>query len=51
LNPGAKIIVASGYSNDPVMAGYAEFGFCAAIEKPYSLQDLKKMIASFLPLK
>lgn len=48
LNDEAKIIVASGYSNDPVMAKYQDFGFCAAIEKPYLPQDLKKIISPFL---
>lgn len=48
VNSDAKIIVASGYFNDPVMARYKEFGFCAAVEKPYSFQDIKKTIASLL---
>ena len=48
VNSDAKIIVASGYSNDPVMARYKEFGFCAAIEKPYLFQEIKKTIAPLL---
>ncbi|MFW8601432.1 ATP-binding protein [Desulfobacterota bacterium M19] len=40
LNPAARIIVSSGYSNDPVMADYHDYGFCAAIAKPYRQQDL-----------
>nr|MDA3832613.1 hybrid sensor histidine kinase/response regulator [Spirochaetales bacterium] len=40
LNPLAKVIVSSGYSNDPIMANYAEYGFCAALDKPYQLQNL-----------
>ncbi len=27
IDPGIKIIVASGYSNDPVMANYKKYGF------------------------
>ena len=30
LDPGARVIVASGYSNDPVMASFAEYGFSYA---------------------
>lgn len=40
--PEARIIVSSGYSNDPVMANYREHGFCAAIAKPFDLDELRK---------
>jgi len=48
IAPDAKIIVASGYSNDPVMANYRENGFCAAIAKPFDLQQLNSAISSIL---
>ncbi|MEA3544317.1 MAG: ATP-binding protein, partial [Thermodesulfobacteriota bacterium] len=48
IDPRAKIIVASGYSNDPVMAGYRDYGFCAAIAKPFDLAELSKGIESAL---
>ena len=48
LDPEAKVIVSSGYSNDPVMANYMDYGFCAAIVKPYQLQNLKHVIAQVL---
>ncbi len=46
LDPEAKLIVASGYSNDPVMAGYSEYGFRAAVSKPFTLKELRKAIAA-----
>jgi PAS domain S-box-containing protein len=46
LNPEAKLIVASGYSNDPVMAEYSEYGFRAAVAKPFTLKELRKAIAA-----
>ncbi|RWX43986.1 PAS domain S-box-containing protein [Candidatus Electrothrix aarhusensis] len=46
LDPEAKLIVASGYSNDPVMAGYNEYGFRAAVAKPFTLKELRKAIAA-----
>ena len=48
LDPEAKIIVASGYSNDPIMANYRDYGFCAAVSKPFDLKDLSDAIASVL---
>ncbi len=46
LNPEVKLIVASGYSNDPVMAEYSEYGFRAAVAKPFTLKELGKAIAA-----
>jgi CheY-like chemotaxis protein len=40
FDPAAHLIVSSGYSEDPVMAHYAEYGFCASIEKPYKVEDI-----------
>ncbi len=48
IDPDAKIIVSSGYSNDPVLASYQEYGFCAAIAKPFDLAELMKSIESTL---
>jgi PAS domain S-box-containing protein len=47
INPAAKVVVSSGYSNDPIMANFKEYGFCAAIVKPYQLQELSKVISQF----
>lgn len=44
IKPEAKVIVSSGYSNDPIMANYQEYGFSAAIIKPYELHELIKGI-------
>ncbi len=48
INPAAKVIVSSGYANDPIVANYQEYGFCGSIAKPYSLQALQKVIQQFL---
>jgi len=48
IDPSAKIIVASGYSNDPVMCNFREHGFCAAVAKPFDLMELGKAIAAVL---
>jgi len=48
IDPNAKIIVSSGYSNDPVMANYRDYGFCSAIVKPYQLKELSKVISQVI---
>ncbi len=48
IDPDAKVIVASGYFNDPVMADYREHGFMAAVSKPFNLDELRRAIASVL---
>ncbi len=48
VDPKAKLIVASGYSNDPVMANYKKYGFGAALSKPFDLKELGSAISSVL---
>jgi CheY-like chemotaxis protein len=48
LQPNARVIVASGYSNDPILAHFAEYGFCAAIVKPFQFMEFKKTILEAL---
>lgn len=40
IDPKAKNIVAGGYSNDPIMTSFQEYGFDAAISKPFCYMDL-----------
>lgn len=40
MDPDVAAIVASGYSNDPVMSNYREYGFSEAISKPYRIEDM-----------
>ncbi len=44
LNPNAKLIVASGYGNDPVLTNLKQFGFSDALIKPFGFADLQKAI-------
>lgn len=45
IDPKAKLIVSSGYSYDPVMAGYQNHGFCAAVAKPYRADELGRELS------
>ena len=44
--PGVCAIVSSGYSTDPVMSRYREYGFAGVVPKPYSLGQLADALAS-----
>mgnify|MGYP005838571329 CR=1 FL=1 len=45
MNAAARVVVASGYSNDPVMAHYHDHGFVGMLVKPFRIVDLEKVIA------
>ena len=40
IDPDVRAIVCSGYSNDPVMANFRDYGFSGVLTKPFSLQNL-----------
>lgn len=46
MDPGACVIVSSGYSNDPIMANYQRNGFAASIAKPYSIDEFEQVLNS-----
>jgi CheY-like chemotaxis protein len=48
INPKAKVIVSSGYSNDPILADYKKYGFRAAVVKPFEMKDLSSVIEQVL---
>jgi CheY-like chemotaxis protein len=48
LNPDIRAIVSSGYSNDPVMANFSDYGFKACISKPFKLEELIRTLHAVL---
>ena len=44
VDPEAKVIVSSGYTSDPIMVHYQEYGFSGAIAKPFDMQSLKNIV-------
>lgn len=48
LDPAAKVIVASGYSSDAVMANFRQHGFLGCLPKPFKLQELAETVAGAL---
>ena len=50
LDPGARAIVSSGYSSDPVMADFAAYGFAGVVAKPFDLAALGGVLDKVLDL-
>jgi PAS domain S-box-containing protein len=48
MDPQVRAIVSSGYSNDPVMAQYADYGFCGAIVKPIDLREMMDVVQQII---
>jgi CheY-like chemotaxis protein len=48
IAPDVKAVVSSGYANDTVMTEFAEFGFSGKLAKPYTMEDLGRVIKSAL---
>ena len=44
ISPESKAIVSSGYTNDPVMLNFREYGFNEVIAKPYQIGDLSEVL-------
>ncbi|MBF0541324.1 MAG: response regulator [Nitrospirae bacterium] len=40
LDPNVQAIVSSGYSEIPVMSNFRQYGFIAALPKPYTVEEL-----------
>ncbi len=50
IDPQVKAIVSSGYADDPVMAHYADYGFKGVATKPYTVEELTKVLDAVLKL-
>ncbi len=48
LDPEVKALVSSGYSNDKIMSHYERYGFAGVLAKPYTLDDLQRVITKVL---
>lgn len=48
IDPDARVIATSGYSTDPIMARFLDYGFCGRISKPFRLDDVKREVSRVL---
>lgn len=51
LDPRVRAIVSSGYSEDPVMSNYEEYGFRGITFKPYKAEELSRALEKVLIAK
>jgi CheY-like chemotaxis protein len=51
LDPNIKALVSSGYSNDPIMSNFRDYGFHGVVKKPYRIQDMSDALRSVTPQK
>jgi DNA-binding NarL/FixJ family response regulator len=40
IDPKTRVIVSSGYLNNPVMTEYRKYGFSCVVTKPYRIHNL-----------
>jgi PAS domain S-box-containing protein len=48
LDSKVKAIASSGYSLDPIMANFRDYGFCGVIPKPYRSEDLNRILKEII---
>ena len=48
MDPDVKGIVSSGYSDDPGMTDYKQYGFSGVVAKPYTLEELGEKLNQVL---
>jgi CheY-like chemotaxis protein len=44
IDPSVKAIVSSGYSENPIVANYKDYGFCEAVAKPYEMVEFSRKL-------
>jgi two-component system, cell cycle sensor histidine kinase and response regulator CckA len=48
IDPDVKGVVTSGYSNDPILAHYREYGFCGVVVKPFTVDEISEVLETLL---
>jgi CheY-like chemotaxis protein len=48
FDPAVKAIVSSGYTNDPVVQDFSQYGFSGRLTKPYKINDLKILLEQLM---
>jgi PAS domain S-box-containing protein len=51
FDPLVKAIVSSGYSTDPIVANFRQYGFVGILTKPYTAKEMSEIIKKVLSTK
>jgi len=50
VDPKVNAIIVSGYTLDPALTEFRDYGFKASIAKPYTLEELDTALSSVITL-
>jgi two-component system cell cycle sensor histidine kinase/response regulator CckA len=51
IDPSIKVVVSSGYANNPIMANYKQHGFSGVLTKPYKIESISKLLKDLIDSK
>jgi CheY-like chemotaxis protein len=51
LDPAAKVVISSGFTNDPMLTDYSAFGLSGVLAKPYRITEIKALLENSIPKK
>jgi two-component system, cell cycle sensor histidine kinase and response regulator CckA len=51
VDPQIKAVVSSGYSTDPIVANFLQYGFSGILTKPYTAKEMSEVIKKVLSAK
>ena len=49
IDPDAALIVSSGYSSDPILANFRQYGFSGVVPKPFDAEGLASELKRLIP--
>jgi CheY-like chemotaxis protein len=50
-DPSVMAVVSSGYSTDPIVANFRQYGFSGILTKPYTAKEMSEVIKKVLSAK
>ena len=48
FDPAVKAIVSTGYTNDPAVQNFEQYGFSGTLSKPYKINDMKNILEQLM---